>query len=160
MSKKSPFCWLFCSFLEPLPSLIFELTSSLTHRAAALAPSAAISCSVIPSFLLHPLSILTSQTFSVMIRIPYMVVTQLCPTLCDPMDCIACQATLSMGFSRQEYWSGLSFPSVNQTSSGDPTRSVISEEGVQQSPIVLLEPSSRTAGNLLSFAHPQVAKAS
>ena len=119
MSKKSPFCWLFCSFLEPLPSLIFELTSSLTHRAAALAPSAAISCSVIPSFLLHPLSILTSQTFSVMIRIPYMVVTQLCPTLCDPMDCIACQATLSMGFSRQ-YWSGLSFPSVNQTSSGGP----------------------------------------
>ena len=89
-----------------------------------------------------------------------MVVTQLCPTLCDPMDCIACQATLSMGFSRQEYWSGLSFPSVNQTSSGDPTRSVISEEGVQQSPIVLLEPSSRTAGNLLSFAHPQVAKSS
>ena len=42
----------------------------------------------------------------------------------------------------------------------DPTRSVISEEGVQQSPIVLLEPSSRTAGNLLSFAHPQVAKSS
>ena len=24
---------------------------------------------------------------------------------------VACQATLSMGFSRQEYWSGLSFPS-------------------------------------------------
>ena len=28
-------------------------------------------------------------------------------TLCDPMDCIACQAPLSLGFSRQEYWSGL-----------------------------------------------------
>ena len=42
----------------------------------------------------------------------------------------------------------------------EPTRSVISEEGVQQSPIVLLEPSSRTADNLLSFAHPQVAKSS
>jgi len=24
---------------------------------------------------------------------------------------VACQALLSMGFSRQEYWSGLSFPS-------------------------------------------------
>ena len=24
---------------------------------------------------------------------------------------VACQAPLSMGFSRQEYWSGLSFPS-------------------------------------------------
>ena len=27
-------------------------------------------------------------------------------TLCDPMDC----SPLSMGFSRQEYWSGLPFP--------------------------------------------------
>ena len=35
------------------------------------------------------------------------LVAQLCPTLCDPMDCSACQAPLSMGFSRQEYWSGL-----------------------------------------------------
>ena len=33
---------------------------------------------------------------------------QLCPTLCDPMDCS--QVPLSMGFSRQEYWSGLPFP--------------------------------------------------
>ena len=32
---------------------------------------------------------------------------QLCLTLCDPMDCIACQAPLFMGFSGQEYWSGL-----------------------------------------------------
>ena len=34
---------------------------------------------------------------------------QLCPTLCNPMDC-SHQAPLSMGFSRQEYWSGLSCP--------------------------------------------------
>ena len=32
---------------------------------------------------------------------------QSCPTLCDTMD----QAPLSMGFSRQECWSGLPFPS-------------------------------------------------
>ena len=38
-------------------------------------------------------------------------VTQSCPTLCDPMDYIACQAPPSMGFPRQEYWSGLPFPS-------------------------------------------------
>ena len=38
-------------------------------------------------------------------------VTQLCPTLCDPMDSIAYQALLCMGFSRQECWSGLLFPS-------------------------------------------------
>ena len=33
-----------------------------------------------------------------------------CQTLCYSMDC-TCQAPLSMGFSRQEYWSGLPFPS-------------------------------------------------
>ena len=38
------------------------------------------------------------------------LVAQLCPTLCDPMDYIACQASLSMEFSKQEYWSGLPFP--------------------------------------------------
>ena len=27
------------------------------------------------------------------------------------MDCVACQVPLSLGFSRQEYWSGLPFPS-------------------------------------------------
>ena len=37
---------------------------------------------------------------------------QSCPILCDP---IALQAPLSMGFSRQEYWSVLPFPSP-----GDP----------------------------------------
>ena len=38
------------------------------------------------------------------------VVTKLCPTLAIPWT-VACQAPLSMGFSRQEYWSGLPFPS-------------------------------------------------
>ena len=40
-------------------------------------------------------------------------VAQSCLTLCDSMDCrtIAYQAPPSMGFSRQEYWSGLPFPS-------------------------------------------------
>ena len=35
---------------------------------------------------------------------------QSCPTLCNPWI-IAHQAPLSMGFSRQEYWSGLLCPS-------------------------------------------------
>ena len=39
------------------------------------------------------------------------LVTQSCPTLCDPMDCVAHQAPLSMEFSRQEYRSALPFPS-------------------------------------------------
>ena len=37
------------------------------------------------------------------------LVTQSCPTLCDPVD-YSSQASLSMGFTRQEYWSGLPFP--------------------------------------------------
>ena len=32
-----------------------------------------------------------------------------CPTLCNPMDGSLHQASLSMGFSWQEYWSGLPF---------------------------------------------------
>ena len=36
---------------------------------------------------------------------------QLCQTLCDPMA-VACQAPLSVKFSRQEYWSGLPFPTA------------------------------------------------
>ena len=35
---------------------------------------------------------------------------QLSPTLCDPMDCNL-PGSLSMAFSRQEYWSGLPCPS-------------------------------------------------
>ena len=39
---------------------------------------------------------------------------QLCPTLCDPID--PHQAPPSLGFSRQEHWSGLPFPSPMQES--------------------------------------------
>ena len=34
---------------------------------------------------------------------------QSCSTLCNPVDC-TCQPSLSMGFFRQEYWSGLPYP--------------------------------------------------
>ena len=37
------------------------------------------------------------------------LVTKSCPTPCDPSDC-SHQASLSMGFFRQEYWSGLPLP--------------------------------------------------
>ena len=42
---------------------------------------------------------------------------QSCPTLCDPIDGSA-PAPLSMGFSRQEHWSGLPFPSPGLQSMG------------------------------------------
>ena len=38
------------------------------------------------------------------------LITQSCPTLCTPWT-VAHQAPLSMGFSRQGYWSGFPFPS-------------------------------------------------
>ena len=38
------------------------------------------------------------------------LVTKSCPTLVTPWTA-TCQAPLSMGFSGQEYWSGLPFPS-------------------------------------------------
>ena len=45
-----------------------------------------------------------------------MLVAQSFLTLWDSMECIAHQAPLSMEFSRQEYWSGLLFPSPGDLS--------------------------------------------
>ena len=33
-------------------------------------------------------------------------------SLCDPVDCSPPGSSLSMGFPRQEYWSGLLFPTL------------------------------------------------
>ena len=43
------------------------------------------------------------------------VVTQSCPTLCVTPWTVAYEAPPSMGFSRQEYWSGLPLPSPGET---------------------------------------------
>ena len=40
-------------------------------------------------------------------------VAQSCPTICDPMDC-SLPAPPSMGFARQEYWSGVPLPSLGE----------------------------------------------
>ena len=40
---------------------------------------------------------------------------QLCPTMCDPIDGSP-PGSPSLGFSRQEHWSGLPFPSLMQES--------------------------------------------
>ena len=42
------------------------------------------------------------------------VVTQSCPTLCVTPWTVAYEAPPSMGFSRQEYWSGLPLPSPGE----------------------------------------------
>ena len=43
------------------------------------------------------------------------LVARLCPTFASPWT-VACQVPLFMGFSRQEYWSGLPFPSPGDLS--------------------------------------------
>ena len=48
-------------------------------------------------------------------RVHVCSVARLCPILCNPMDC-ACQASLSMGCPRQEYWSGSPFPTPGNLS--------------------------------------------
>ena len=52
---------------------------------------------------------MAEETLIVMFR-RKVLVAQSCLTLCDPMDCIAHQAPLSMEFSWQEYWSVLPLP--------------------------------------------------
>ena len=41
-------------------------------------------------------------------------VAQSCPTLSDTMDC-SLPSPPSMGFSRQEYWSGVPLPSLKES---------------------------------------------
>ena len=75
------------------------------------------------------------------------LVAQLCPTLCDPRT-VAHQAPLSMEFSRQEYWSGLPFPSPGHL----PNPEIESRSPTLQADSLLSEPLSiqvKIAGNLL-----------
>ena len=51
----------------------------------------------------------SSTSLSLFLFLRPCVCSQSCPDLCNPMDCSP-QASLSMGFSRQEYWSGLPLP--------------------------------------------------
>ena len=52
--------------------------------------------------------VLKEQIFSYRYMFPTCLCAQWCPAVCNLMT-IALQAPLSMGFSRQEYWSGLPF---------------------------------------------------
>ena len=58
---------------------------------------------------LHVLPIVNSADAGVQVYECVFLFAQSCPTLCSPMTA-ALQAPLSMGFSRQEYWSGWPFP--------------------------------------------------
>ena len=69
---------------------------------------------------------------------------QSCPTLCDPMDCVASQTPLSMEFSKLEYWSGLPFP----TSGGLPDPGIEPGSPALQEDSLQSEPSGKTGIHL------------
>ena len=58
---------------------------------------------------MQSMCVLSTHTTSFQILGVLCLVAQSCPTLCNPMDCSP-QPPLSMGFSRQEHWSGLPCP--------------------------------------------------
>ena len=72
------------------------------------------------------------------------LVAKSCPTLATPWT-VACQAPLSMRFSRQEYWSELLFPSPGGLPDPgiEPTSPALQADSfpteLQGKPIVLIE---------------------
>ena len=70
------------------------------------------------------------------------------PTLLTPWS-VACQAPLSLGFSRQEYWSGLSFPPASDLPNPDikPSSPALAGRFFTTEPDVLIFSST----HLLSF---------
>ena len=91
----------FCQYTHPL---------SLPSASALTAASA---CKTLCTSVFQSISI---QSFLFQVNFLYQsIVTQSCPTLCDPLPhptwTSAHQALLSMEFSRQGYWSRLPFPS-------------------------------------------------
>ena len=60
----------------------------------------------------NPVLLLMNTSYSSLVWLPISyekaLVAQSCPTLCHPVDC---SLPLPKAFSRQEYWSGLPFPS-------------------------------------------------
>ena len=84
---------------------------------------------------------------------------QSCPTLCDPIDSSPLGSSLSLGFSRQEHWSGLPFPSPNMLSRLDitllprSTRLLIS--WLQSPSAVILEP-KKIKCDTISTVYPSI----
>ena len=62
---------------------------------------------------------------------------------------VACQAPLSMGFSRQEYWSGLSFPSPGDL----PDPGIELGSPALQTDSLLSNPSGNPSTSVLIFTH-------
>ena len=97
----------FSSCLQSLPaSGSFQMSQFFT----ASGPSTGVSASAsVPSMNIQdwfPLGLTDLISLQSKVKVKSLSRVQ----LCDPMDC-SLPAPLSMGFSRQEYWNGLPFPS-------------------------------------------------
>ena len=66
-------------------------------------------CTYIPQFL-YPFICQWTSRLLLCPMLCYAKSLQSCPTVCDPIDSSP-TGSLSLGFSRQEHWSGLPFPS-------------------------------------------------
>ena len=67
-----------------------------------------------------------------------------CPTLVTPWT-VTCQTPLSMGFSRQEYWSGLPFPSPED----------FPDPGIEPGSLALQAPQRRWSQSILREINPE-----
>ena len=77
------------------------------------------------SIVLRPRNLAVDSALLLSILLLLLKSFQSCPTLCDPIA--AHQAPLSLGFSRQEHWSGLPFPSpMHESEKRKWSRSVVS----------------------------------
>ena len=83
--------------LQSCPTLDRQQPTRLPHPWASPGKNTGVGC----HFLLQCMKVKSERE-----------VAQSCPTLSDRMDC-SLQAPPSMGFSRQEYWSGVPSPSPN-----------------------------------------------
>ena len=72
-----------------------------------------------------------------------MFVAQLCLTLCELIDCSPPGSSVLDGFSRQEYWNGLPFPSPGN----------LPDPGIEHGPLTLQADSlpSEPPGKLISL---------
>ena len=81
-------------------------------------------------------------------------VVQSCLTLRDPMDC-SLPGSLSMGFSRQEYWSGLPLPSpflgLSMRLSQETLKAVLAITSVDHSVVCRFENNTILLRNWLRF---------
>ena len=105
-----------------------------------------------------PQVILSQYTMHTQSQNNVCLVAQLCPTLATPRT-VARQAPLSMWFSRQEYWSGLPFPSI-QESNRDllhcrQTLYQLNYEGSPQNNNININKNMITENNLRSFVRRQ-----